>query len=207
VIGVEVLRALDAAHRHVAPNGEPAPILHRDVTPENILLDELGFVKLTDFGMARASDRGRMTHPDIVKGKISYMAPEMTRGIGPNAQTDVFGVGVVLWEALAGERLFDAPTDAEVFLKLSNPRIPLLSMKRHEVPLSLSRIVHRALEVSTDKRYATAGEMLTALTADLRALPSTARAVSLAESVQQARGRLAAGRGGGRVNAQERKAK
>jgi serine/threonine protein kinase len=187
VIGIEVLRGLDAGHRYVTPDGIAAPVLHRDVTPENILLDELGFVKLTDFGMARASDRGRMTHPDIIKGKISYMAPEMTRGEGPNVQTDLFGVGVVLWEALSGERLFDAPTDGEVFQKLMHPKIPLLSMKRRDLPLSLCTIVHRALEVDTKKRYATAGEMLTALAADLALSPKPATALTLAGSVSAVR--------------------
>jgi eukaryotic-like serine/threonine-protein kinase len=203
-IGVEVLRGLDAAHTHEDSAGQAAPILHRDVTPENILLDELGFVKVTDFGMARSMDRGRMTHPDIIKGKISYMAPEMTRGIGPNEQTDVWGVGVVLWEALAGERLFDAPTDGEVFRMLMAPRVPLLAMKRPELPLSLCRIVHRALEADPARRYATAREMLRALATDLRALPRPIEALALGESVRAARQRLARAAPGRRVDAHAR---
>jgi eukaryotic-like serine/threonine-protein kinase len=191
MIGIEILRGLDAGHNMCGEDGSPAPILHRDITPENILLDELGFVKLTDFGMARSMDRGRMTHPDIIKGKISYMAPEMTRGAPPSVQTDLFGVGVVLWEALAGERLFDAATDGEVFKMLMDPKIPLLSMRRPEMPLSLGRIVHRALEVEPTRRFQTAAEMCGALTADLRTLPPALLGRSLAESVREARQRVA----------------
>jgi serine/threonine protein kinase len=201
-IGLEVLRALDAAHRHRDATGA-SPILHRDITPENILIDELGFVKLTDFGMARSMDRGRMTHPDIIKGKISYMAPEMTRGIGPNEQTDIWGVGVVLWEALAGERLFDAATDGEVFKMLLSPKIPLLSMKRPDLPLSLSRIVHRALETDAARRYTTAHQMLRAIAMDLRGLPRPVDASALSETVRTARHRLSSASPGRRVNAHE----
>jgi serine/threonine-protein kinase len=189
-IGVEVLRALDAAHRHRDDDGKESPILHRDVTPQNILLDQEGFVKLTDFGMARAMDRKRATHPDIIKGKISYLAPEMTRGIGPNARTDIYGLGVVLWESLTGERLFDAPTDAEVFKMLLDPHVPLLTKKRPDHPLSLAKIVHRALEPDPATRYASAAEMLSALTDDLRTLASPVRATILADSIAGARKRL-----------------
>jgi serine/threonine-protein kinase len=203
VIGVEVLRALDAAHRYRDDKGKPSPILHRDVTPQNILLDQEGFVKLTDFGMARASDRKQKTHPDIIKGKISYLAPEMTRGIGPNARTDLYGLGVVLWESLTGERLFDAPTDAEVFKMLLDPHVPLLTMKRPDLPLSLAKIVHRALEPDPERRFASAEDMLAALTDDLRTLPRPVRATTLAESIAAARERLQS-KAGKAVDAHER---
>jgi serine/threonine-protein kinase len=203
-IGVEVLRALDAAHLHRDARGELAPILHRDVTPQNILLDESGVVKLADFGMARAMDRARITHPDIIKGKLSYLAPEMTRGIGPNVQTDVYGVGIVLWEALTGERLFDAPTDVEVFRMLEKPMVPLLSVKRRDLPLSLGRIVHRALETDPARRYASARDMLQALTSDLRTLPYAVHGSPLADSIAEARHRLERAAPGKRVDAHQR---
>ncbi|MEI9951821.1 MAG: serine/threonine-protein kinase [Pseudomonadota bacterium] len=101
-IMIEVLRALEGAHGRLDERRELSPILHRDVTPGNILLAETGQVKLADFGLARAMDRGRMTRPNIVKGKLSYLAPELLLGLAPTARCDLFSLGVVMWEALAG---------------------------------------------------------------------------------------------------------
>jgi serine/threonine-protein kinase len=189
-IGIEVLRALEGAHGHVDAHGGHAPVLHRDVTPANILLADAGIVKLADFGLARAMDRGRMTRPNIVKGKLSYLAPELLGGLAPTVRTDLFSLGVVLWEALSGERLFDSATDADVVLSIREGRVPLLSMKRANLPLSVSTVVHRALERDPSHRYAHAREMLDALTAILRVLPRSIDNRILAESVRGARARL-----------------
>jgi len=105
-IGIEVLEALHAAHARKDAQGKPAPIFHRDVTPQNVMVSSCGRVKLTDFGLARAMDRSSITKPGFVKGKISYLAPELTYEAEPSAQTDVFSTGVVLWEVLAGSKLF-----------------------------------------------------------------------------------------------------
>jgi serine/threonine-protein kinase len=186
-IGVEVCRALEAAHARRDDQGRPAPILHRDVTPPNILIDEAGVVKLADFGMARAMDRGRMTRPDVVKGKLSYLAPELVLGEAPSVQSDLFSLGVVLWEALAMRRLFDAPTDVEVVRLLREGTIPLLSYMRPSVPMGLTTAVHRALEREPRLRFASAMDMLRALTGVLRVLPDSMDAAALARSVAQVR--------------------
>ncbi len=191
-IGVEVLRALDAAHTRRDQKGRLAPILHRDVSPPNILLDVHGVVKLADFGMARAMDRGRTTQPDIVKGKLSYLAPEMVLGMGPSVQSDLFGLGVVLWEALTAQRLFDAATDAQVIDKLREARVPLLSMRRPELPMGLTSVVHRVLEREPKRRYSSAREMMGALVRELRVLPGSTDSTHLGRSVADARERLAA---------------
>lgn len=193
-VAVEVLRALDAAHGVTDGHGNPSPILHRDVTPENILVDVTGIVKLADFGLARARDRGRTTHPDIIKGKLSYLAPEMVLGVGASPKTDMFSLGVVLWEALTGERLFDAPTDVEVIQKLRDPRVPLISTKRPEVPLPLVRIVHKSLEKDPAYRYGSAREMLEALVDALRVVPGSLQGRFLGDHIRAARDRLAATR-------------
>jgi serine/threonine-protein kinase len=196
-IGVEVLRALDAAHQARDDHGKPAPVLHRDVSPPNILLDVSGVVKLADFGMARATDRGRITRPDIVKGKLSYLAPEMLAGEDPTVQSDLFSLGVVLWEAFAGERLFDAATDAEVLEMLRSPRVPLLSFKQPELPMGLTTAVHRALERDPRRRPSSALEMLEALRNVLRVIPQSTAGPVLSESVLDARARILAGRKSG----------
>lgn len=195
-IGVEVLRALDAAHSRHDQQGRLAPILHRDVSPPNILLDVHGVVKLADFGMARATDRGRTTQPDMVKGKLSYLAPEMVLGMGPSVQSDLYGLGVVLWEALTGARLFDAPTDAQVIEMVRDARVPLLSMKRPDLPMGLTSLVHRVLEREPQRRYASAREMMRALVRELRVLPGSTDSRQLGRSVAEARARLGADRNG-----------
>jgi serine/threonine-protein kinase len=189
-IALDVLRALAAAHSRCDPQGNPAPILHRDVTPPNILLDVTGVTKLADFGMARAMDRGRMTRPDMIKGKLSYLAPEMVLGQPPSVQSDLFALGVVMWEALAGERLFDAPTDVEVVRMVRDARVPLLSMKRPGLPMRLTTTVHRALERAPERRPAAAQDMLRDLNEVIRVLPRPPDTEALAASAVAARQRL-----------------
>jgi len=189
-IAVEVLRALDAAHSRADATGKVSPVLHRDVTPPNILLDLDGFVKLADFGLARAMDRGRMTRPNVVKGKLSYLAPELVLGSAPSAASDLFSLGIVMWEALTGERLFQAGDDAEVVAMVRDARVPLLSFKRPALPYALSSAVHRALEREPARRFPSARAMLDVLKEALRVLPGSTDAQVLAKSFREARARL-----------------
>jgi serine/threonine-protein kinase len=189
-IGIEVLRALDAAHTRVDANGHPASVLHRDVTPGNILLDTAGVVKLGDFGLARAMDRERMTRPNVVKGKAAYLAPELVRAEPPSVRSDLFAVGIVLWETLTGTRLFRGENEVQSALLVREARVPLIGMKRPNVPLQLSAAVHRALEREPERRFASAREMLETLRGLLRVLPHTTDATALNESFRAARARL-----------------
>ncbi len=191
-IAIEVLRALDAAHSVKNDQGRPAPVLHRDVSPPNILLDVSGIVKLADFGMARAMDRGRITRPNVVKGKLSYLAPELLRGAEASVQSDLFSLGVVLWEAFAGRRLFDAPTDVEVLEMLKDPRVPLLCFQRPDLPMGLTTTVHRALERERQRRFDSALAMLESLREVLRVFPESTAGPALGSSIEEARRRLAA---------------
>jgi serine/threonine protein kinase len=191
-MGVEVLRALDAAHNRRDASGKLQPVLHRDVTPPNILLSESGCVKLADFGLARAMDRDRLTRPDIVKGKASYLSPELVRGVAPSVQSDIFSVGIVLWEALSGNRLFKGENEVMSALLVRDAKVPMLTMKRPNVPFGLASIVHRALEREPEQRFASAREMLEALRGTLRVLPRSTDAFTLRESIIEGRKRLAA---------------
>ncbi len=183
-IMIEVLRALEGAHCRLDEQHAVSPILHRDVTPGNILLAETGQVKLADFGLARAMDRGRMTRPNIVKGKLSYLAPELLLGLAPTVKCDLFSLGVVMWEALAGERLFDAATDADVVVSIRDGKIPLLSMKRPNLPIAITSAVHRALERDPAQRFESARQMLDVLTSVLRVLPESVDSQVLAPSIR-----------------------
>ncbi|MCC6748121.1 MAG: serine/threonine protein kinase [Deltaproteobacteria bacterium] len=189
-ITIEVLRALGAAHERIDGRGRPAPVFHRDVNPQNILLGLHGAVKLTDFGLARAMDRARITHPDILKGKLSYMAPEMAFGHPASVQSDLFSVGVVLWETLVGRKLFEGADDVEVVLGVRRAEIPALSSMRKDLPPPFSRIVERSLAREPKDRYASARQMGRELAGLLRRVAEPTDAQVVGQSVAEARRRL-----------------
>ena len=168
-VGIHALRGLGAAHTRRRPDGVEAPVIHRDVSPNNVLLSTNGQVKITDFGLARARDRlYSLTAPGTVKGKLSYLAPEVTYGKPASPQSDQFSVGGVLWEALAGRRLFSGPSDIDIFRQIRKCEVPPLAELRPDVPSRLAATIHRALAIDPANRYASAGAMATEMIAALR---------------------------------------
>jgi len=180
-IGIESLRALSAAHERITEEGEPAPVYHRDVTPQNILLSEAGVVKLTDFGLARAMDRVRITATNIVKGKVGYLAPEMVQGGPPSPQTDMYSMGVVLWQCLAGRRLFAGKNDAEIMAAARKGDVPPVTEVREDVPTHLAAIVERALAADPADRFESAEQMSRVLARLLRTIPQRVDAAHLSQ--------------------------
>jgi serine/threonine-protein kinase len=159
-IGVGALRGLAAAHERMTALGDPAPVVHRDVSPHNILLGLNGVVKLTDFGLARALDRVQsLTAPGILKGKLSYLAPEVARGAPADPSSDLFAMGSVLWEVLAGRQLFDGAGDREVFRKIHRGEVKSLAEERPGLPDDLVRIVHKVLSLDPAGRFPSARAM------------------------------------------------
>jgi serine/threonine-protein kinase len=168
-VGLGVLRGLAAAHERKLADGTPAPVIHRDVAPQNILLGLNGCIKLADFGLARARDRAsKLTAPGMVKGTLSYMAPEILKGRPACVQSDQFSVGCALWEALAGQRLFDGATDAEVVIAIRSGHVRRVEELRPDVPTALADAVHRSLLAEPEERYASARDMVQALGDALR---------------------------------------
>jgi serine/threonine-protein kinase len=166
-LGVEVARGLSYAHR-VAEGGRPLGIVHRDVSPHNVLVSFEGEVKLTDFGIARAMHRAGLTEPGTIKGKAAYMAPEQARGEAVDAGADVFSLGVVLWELCAGRRLFARDGDvATLEAVLSSAPVSPPSAWNEEVPPALDRAILGALERDRARRTSSAQELGTALAAVL----------------------------------------
>ncbi|ADO72961.1 Serine/threonine kinase [Stigmatella aurantiaca DW4/3-1] len=159
-IGVEVARGLHYAHR-LRVNGEPLLLVHRDVTPHNVLLSFDGAVKLTDFGIAKAGNK--MTSPGMLKGKFAYMSPEQSRGEAVDARTDVFALGIVLWEMLTGGRLFDGDSELAVLRAVQESVIPVPSRLNPGVPEELGEVVMKALRREVSARYQTAAEFERAL--------------------------------------------
>jgi eukaryotic-like serine/threonine-protein kinase len=159
-VGIGVLRGLAAAHERVDRDGEPAPVVHRDISPHNILLTDKGQVKLIDFGLSLARDRRKeTTEPGVVKGKMSYLSPEIVMGARPSPLSDQFATGSVLWEALVGRKLFDGPTDLDVYAKLREGQVQPLRPQRPDVPAKLATTLQRALAPADKKRYPSAREM------------------------------------------------
>lgn len=153
---IGALQGLSAAHERVGPSGECSPVIHRDVSPHNILISESGSVKLSDFGLARARDRVfSLTAPGTLKGKVSYLAPEITRGQGASAFSDQFSMGCVLWEALAAQRLFEGESTTEVFAEIRSGRVKSLATVRGDVPGAVVAAVHRALAQEPNGRFPT----------------------------------------------------
>lgn len=189
-IGIEVLRALQAAHERVDAEGQPAPVIHRDVTPSNILLATNGIVKLADFGLARAMDRASMTKPGTVKGKLAYMAPEVMHGERASERSDIYCLGIVLWESLTGKQLFAGGSDLDVVMRVREGKIPNLAEERDDLPASLVEVAHCALSRDKDERFESAREMQRALASILRTHPEPTDSEPLSRSIRQAIGML-----------------
>jgi serine/threonine protein kinase len=162
-VGAEVARALGYAHR-ASEGGRSLGLVHRDVSPHNVLVSFEGEVKLADFGIARAMSRSGLTGPGTVKGKIAYMAPEQARGDAVDARADVWALGVVLWELCTGRRLFARDSDAAALAAvLEGPPASPPSAWNEAVPPELDAVVMGALEREPARRTASAQELAGAL--------------------------------------------
>lgn len=159
-IGAQVARGLHYAHS-LADKGKLLGIVHRDVTPHNVLLSFDGAVKLTDFGIAKASTTH--TAPGVLKGKFAYMAPEQARGEMVDSRTDIFALAVVLWEMLTGGRLFDGDSELAVLRAVQESLIAPPNRLNPDVPSELSDIILKALSRPPHERHATAFEFEKAL--------------------------------------------
>jgi serine/threonine-protein kinase len=160
---IDVLSGLDAAHELTDNAGMLLGVVHRDCSPQNILVGLDGCTRLTDFGIARASQRLATTRDGSMKGKLAYMAPEQTQAEDVDRRADVFSVGVVLWEGLAQRRLFKRRSDAEVLRALLTEPIPLLDEVEPGMPPALVACVARALARDPARRFQTAAALADAI--------------------------------------------
>src|SRR5215470_13795188 len=158
----QAANGLGYAHNLVDSDGQPLNVVHRDVSPQNVLVSFEGAVKMIDFGIARALGRVSETSPGGLKGKIEYMAPEQASAEEVDLRADVFALGVVLWEALTGRRLFRRETELATMRAIVDDPIPRPS---EMLPVSpqLEGIVMRALQKRREERFQTAQEMALAL--------------------------------------------
>lgn len=162
-ICIQVLWALDYAHKRTDAKGKRLNLVHRDVSPGNILVTSDGVAKLSDFGIAWAMDRLQQTGVGVLKGKLAYMSPEQARTERVDARSDVFALGLVLWECLAGMRCYDSPDELRVLRNVQAGRVRSFHEVGINVPGSLEAIVMQALAREPEQRFQSAGEMAEAL--------------------------------------------
>ena len=158
-VGIEVCRGLNHAHQRRDPQGRPLGIVHRDISPPNVLLSAEGEVKLVDFGLAKAATQVALTDPGVVKGKFSYLSPEAAYGDQVDFRADIFATGILLWEMLANRRLFLGVSDLETIKLVRKAEIPPLTKINRAVHPELDRIVRKALARKPEQRHASTVEL------------------------------------------------
>ena len=182
---IDALGALHYAHELRDFDGTPLGVVHRDVSPQNIFVTYDGIVKLVDFGVAKAACSDSETRAGVIKGKIAYLAPEQA-GTGPaDRRADIFSVGVLLWEALAGKRFSSGTIDVATIHNRVTGAEPRIRDIFPDTPTDLAEICDRAIALHPDDRYATALEMKTALESVLETRRERCKARSLAVLVTE----------------------
>ena len=159
----EAAQGLDYAHRKVDRHGAAQQIVHRDVSPQNLLVTYEGATKLLDFGIASASHRSTHTEAGVVKGKYAYMSPEQFEGSVIDARSDLFSLGVVLWELVTMQRLFWRPSDAETLRAVMECKVPRPTSLVTECTPALEEVILRCLALKPDKRFASCGHLVDAI--------------------------------------------
>jgi serine/threonine-protein kinase len=183
----DVLAGLHHAHELEDFDGRQLGVVHRDVTPHNVFVTYDGHAKIMDFGVARAEGASAASRIGEVKGKLAYMSPEQVRGEAVDRRTDVFSVGVMLWELVTGRRLWQGVTELVMLRRLGDGELPDLAAARPNVPAALARVIARAMAPNREDRYPTALAMAVDLEACLegregaRAATGAAVAVAFAD--------------------------
>lgn len=162
-IGQQLTEALGYAHRKVGPDGAGLGIVHRDVSPQNVMVSYEGEVKVIDFGLAKSSARSKHTLPSTVMGKLGYMSPEQALAQPVDHRSDIFSAGIVIWELLAGRPMYPSGTVSEMVAIMARAEVPRLSDVRPDIAPQLEQVVMRALAREPAQRYQRADDFSRAL--------------------------------------------
>ena len=182
----DVAAGLHAAHTYLDDDGTPSPIIHRDVSPHNVLLSRAGHVKLADFGIAKPADSRLVTAAGMFKGKLAYLAPEYIQGAAADARSDIFAAGIILYMLLTGRHPFAGTTLAAMVEQLLHSEVTPIGALRPDVPARLQEITRKAMAKDAVQRYQTAGQLQADLEAFLAAQGRPAMAPQVAEWVKRA---------------------
>jgi serine/threonine protein kinase len=169
-IGVQIAEALDYVHKLTDDQDRPLSIVHRDVSPQNIMVTTTGQAKLLDFGVARAATNEVHTRTGVLKGKLAYLSPEQAKTQIVTPKSDQFSLGVVLWELLTGARLFASESDMSTLQQVVFGDIPSMAVVGGRLPSPLVRTIDRCLHRNPAERFETCGELAQALRFNLNAL-------------------------------------
>ncbi len=183
-IVMDAAAGLDYAHKKADANGKPLGIVHRDISPQNILVTFEGGVKVVDFGIAKAADQATVTKSGVLKGKYSYMSPEQAAGQKIDRRSDIFALGIVLYELLTGTRLFKRGNDIQTLNAVADCDVVAPSQVNSRVPAELDPIVLKALAKNPDDRFSDAAELQAALEEWLLQNKLPASSVQLATFMQ-----------------------
>jgi serine/threonine-protein kinase len=182
----EVCAALHYAHQLRDASGRPLNVVHHDVNPSNVLISQNGECKLMDFGLSEAAMHVERTDPDIVRGKFGYLSPEVALGQGADARSDIYALGIVLWELVTGRRLFEGRDDLESLGLARAGRVPSACSLNPYLPPSLEPVLLKALARHPDHRFADARELADALTEVLFELGRPVNSFAIGDIVQRA---------------------
>src|SRR5688572_5348460 len=169
-IMAQTLKGLEYAHTRRGKDGTSLGIVHRDVSPHNILVSYDGEVKITDFGIAKARTKVSLTRPGVVLGKFAYMSPEQARGNEVDGRSDVYSAGITLYETLTGRRLFYSEDPAQILAKVRNPKVPFPSRYNPQLSQPLDKLVMKALAIDPDERFQSCRDFATALEEEVHKL-------------------------------------
>ncbi|MEO6951992.1 MAG: protein kinase [Polyangia bacterium] len=181
----KICEGLDYAHKKKDAQGRPLGIIHRDISPQNILVSYEGELKVIDFGIAKAASRSSKTQAGVLKGKFGYMSPEQVRGLPLDRRSDIFAIGTILYELLTAERLFYGESDFETLEKVRNVDVPPPTTVNPSIPKQLERIIMRALSKDVEGRYQWAAEMAEDLNAFLVSTDPVFSAANLSQWMRE----------------------
>lgn len=180
---IEVCHGLDYVHNRVGPDGNPLLVVHRDISPQNIILSYAGNIKIIDFGVAKARYKEGKTESGVLKGKFAYMSPEQARSDVIDHRSDLFSVGILIWEMVTGERLFKRATNHETVQAIQKAKFAPASSLREDLPRELDKIIKKALQKSPRQRYQNGGEIAGALEKLLFVLNPDFKSIQAAEFI------------------------
>ncbi len=185
---IEACKGLDYAHNAVDYRNKPLNIVHRDISPPNLLISVRGEVKVVDFGLAKAASQLEETDPGVVKGKFSYLCPEAIQGLVVDHRADIFSLGIILWELLTGKRLFYGENEYKTVQLVERCHIPAISQLNPHVPQVLDDIVYKALIKDRDLRFQHAADFADALNSFLFSAGLKATSQDIAALVREFKG-------------------